>query len=71
LGPVLPIETTEIARDGGNLGALLEPVELNERSLVAVNNVRAVVRMLGKVEQHEKGFLRGSNDLRTKETRLM
>src|SRR5580692_5734846 len=37
------------------------PVELNERSLVALNKIRAFVRTLGKVEP-EKGFVRRGND---------
>jgi len=40
----------------------LNPVELNERSLVALSKIRAFVRTLGAVEQHEKGLLRGSID---------
>ena len=40
----------------------LNPVELNERSLVALNKIRAFVRTLGAVGPHEKGLLRGSND---------
>jgi hypothetical protein len=40
----------------------LNPVELNERSLVALNKIRAFVRTLGDVEQHDKGLIQGSND---------